>query len=197
MRVLVACEFSGIVRDAFRREGHEAWSCDTAPPETIGEYSDYHIMNDVSRVLLDDWDLMIAHPPCTYLANSGVRWLRRGKVINEDRWALLEDAAAFFLELLNAPIDKICIENPLMHEYAATCIGRRYSQIVHPWQHGHEESKTTCLWLENLPRLKPTKVVSRRRQKVHYMSPGPDRSRERSKTYTGIATAMADQWGRL
>lgn len=194
MKVLVACEFSGVVRDAFRKAGHDAWSCDVIYPETI---SDFHIFKDCRRVLADGWDMLIAHPPCTYLSNAGISWLRKGRQINEERWSLMEESANFFLELLFAPIDRICVENPIMHKYASTCVGRSYTQIIHPWQHGHGETKPTCLWLRNLPRLKPTCVVTKRRRRLHYLPETPDRWMERSRTYSGIAEAMAAQWGSL
>ena len=133
---------------------------------------------------------MIAHPPCTYLTNSGVRWLKG----NESRLTMMHDACAFFLELKNAPIGHIAIENPIPHKYARAEIGN-YDQIIQPWQFGHGETKATCLWLKNLPKLVPTNIVEGRTPRVHHASPGPDRWKERSRTLTGIAEAMADQWG--
>lgn len=186
MRVLVACEFSGTVRDAFRALGHDAWSCDVLPTERPGP----HYECDVREVLTLGWDLMIAHPPCTRLTNSGVRWLAE-----RDLWAEMEEAARFFRTLLDAPVPAIAIENPIPHRYALAVIGRKYDQIIHPWQFGHGETKATCLWLKNLPALTPTEIVAGRAAVVHRMPPGPNRWRERSRTYAGIAAAMAAQWG--
>lgn len=187
MRVLVVCEFSGIVRDAFREKGHYAMSCDLLPTESPGP----HYRGDVRDVLGDDWDLMIAHPPCTYLANSGVRWLYE----KENRWQDLIEGASFFRELLNAPIPHRAVENPVMHKWARKIVGRGPDQTIQPWQFGHGETKATCLWLENLPPLEPTEIVEGREARVHRMPPGPERSKERSRFFTGIAEAMADQWG--
>jgi hypothetical protein len=195
MRVLIACEFSGIVRNAFRHFGHDAWSCDLLPSEDHGK----HMMADALRIANEKtWDLMIAHPPCTYMANSGVRWLYdgKGKVLVK-RWDAMITATLFFRALLEAPIEKIAIENPVIHGHAKKYIGRHYDQIIHPWQFGHGETKATCLWLKNLPKLKPTKIVDGRHPRVHFASPGPDRWKERSRTLTGIAQAMATQWGNL
>lgn len=190
MRVLVACEFSGIVRRAFKAMGHEAWSCDLQPSE---DRSDFHMQCDVRDVLNDGWDLlMVAHPPCTRLCNSGVRWLAERNL-----WADLDAAADLFSACWNAPIDRIGVENPIMHKHAKARI-RNYAepaQILQPWQFGHGETKATCLWLRNLPPLQPTQIVAGRAPRVHRMSPGPNRSRERSRTYPGIAQAMAQQWG--
>jgi len=187
MKVLVACEFSGIVRDAFIARGHDAWSCDLLPTEHEGP----HIKGDVLAVLRDGWDMMIAHPPCTYLCNSGVRWLRE----REGRWELMEEAATFFSILLNADIEHVCVENPIPHKYAVRAIGgRKYDQIIQPWQFGHGETKATCLWLNNLPPLRPTDIVDGRHGRVFMESPGPERSKNRSRTYQGIADAMAEQW---
>lgn len=200
MRVLVACEFSGRVRDAFRKKGHDAWSCDLIPSEP---YSVYHIQDDVLNVLNHSWDLMIAHPPCTYLTNAGVRHLhdhvkmRRGNrtaVFGSKRWVAMHESAVFFRNLLNAPIDKICVENPVPHKYAKHIIDD-YSQLIQPWQFGHGETKATCLWLKNLPNLKSTNLVEGREARIHKMSPSPDRGKLRSITYQGIADAMAEQWG--
>lgn len=189
MRVLVACEFSGIVRDAFIERGHDAVSCDLLPTERPGP----HIQEDVLEHLKDGWDLMIAHPPCTYLANSGVCWLSE----DEDRWKRMEQGAMFFVTLLEAPVPKIAVENPIMHRYAVKIVGRRQNQVIQPWMFGHGETKATCLWLKNLPLLKATNIVSGRRQYSHYLSPSPDRWKLRSRTYPGIAAAMAEQWGSL
>lgn len=185
MRVLVACEFSGVVRDAFRAAGHDAWSCDVLPAELGGP----HIQADVLGVLGWGWDLMVAHPPCTYLANSGVRWLHE----RDGRFADMEAACAFFCALLNAPIARVAVENPVPHKYARAIVGT-YSQTIQPWQFGHGETKRTCLWLRGLPALVPTDVVDGREARVHRMAPGPDRWRERSRFYPGIARAMAAQW---
>ena len=187
MKVLIACEYSGVVRDAFAARGHEAYSCDLLPTEKPGN----HYQGNVFDILYDGWDLMIAHPPCTYLANSGVRWLKD----NNQRWNDMVDAAIFFRALLKAPINKIAIENPIMHKYGINEIGQKYSQIIQPWQFGHGETKATCLWLKRLPVLLPTKIVSGREQRVWKMHPGPDRWKERSRTFQGIADAMAKQWG--
>jgi len=186
MRVLVACEFSGIVRDAFIAKGHDAVSCDLLPSERPGP----HIQGDVLEILDDGWDMMIAHPPCTRLCNSGVRWLEERNL-----WDDLEDSATFFWHLLNAKIPKIAIENPIPHKYAVMLIGRKYDQIIQPWQFGHGETKATCLWLKALPNLKPTNITEGREARIHKMSPGKDRGRLRSTTYQGIADAMAEQWG--
>lgn len=186
MRVLVACEFSGIVRDAFLEAGHNAMSCDLLPTEKDGP----HYQGDVLDVIEDGWDLMIAHPPCTYLTNSGVRWLHE----RPERWILLNEAADFFFDLYHAPIKHICVENPVPHKYAIERIGATYNQIVQPWQFGHGETKKTCLWLRNLPELKPTDIVDGRKPRVHHEPPGPDRWKNRSRFYSGIAEAMAAQW---
>jgi hypothetical protein len=190
----VACEFSGAVREAFRQRGHDAWSCDLLPAE---DGSEFHIQRDVNSVLsgppwFDDiysgyWDLMIAHPPCTHLAVSGARWFHK-KTVEQ------LEALAFVKALMAAPIPRICIENPI--SIISSRI-RKPDQIIQPWQHGHGETKATCLWLKNLPHLTPTQVVSGREAKVHRMPPGPNRWKERSRTYSGIAQAMADQWGSL
>ena len=193
MRVLVACEFSGIVRDAFIARGHEAISCDLLPTERPGP----HHEGDLFEYLYwrgDQFDLMIAHPPCTYLANSGVRWLYS----KPDRWDRMKEAAMDFRVLLEYPmIPRVAVENPIMHKYAAEYIGRRQDQIIQPWQFGHPETKATGLLLRNLPKLQPTDVVEGRTPRVHHASPGPDRWKERSRTLQGIADAMADQWGGL
>jgi hypothetical protein len=181
VRVLVACERSGIVRDAFKRRGHYAMSCDLVPTDNAGT----HYQGDVRDLLQGSWDLMIAHPPCTYLAVSGARWFA-------DRQAEQEEALEFVRTLLNAPIRKIALENPV--SVISTRI-RKPNQIVQPWMFGHGETKQTCLWLKGLPLLRPTNIVNGRDPRVHWMGPGVDRSRLRSQTYTGIADAMADQWG--
>jgi len=187
MRVLVACEFSAIVRDAFRAKGHDAWSCDVEPTEGA---KGFHLEGDVMDILHWDWDLMIAHPPCTFLANSGVRWLKT-------KWGRMYDmneGAIFFSRLLSANIPKVAVENPIMHKHAVEIIGRRQDQIIQPWQFGHGETKAICLWLENLPKLESTNIVEGREARMHKMPPSKNRSKERSRFYTGVANAMADQW---
>lgn len=197
MKVLVACEFSGIVRDAFLEQGHDAWSCDILPTE---KNSNRHIRGDVRDVLNDGWDLlMVAHPPCTRLCNSGVRWLSQpppGKTL-EQMWAELDEAAELFSDLWNAPIERICIENPVMHKHAKQRIRNyeQFAQSVQPWQFGHGETKRICFWLKNLTPLVQTNVVAGREQRVARMPPGPNRWKERSRFFTGIASAMANQWG--
>jgi hypothetical protein len=195
MRVLVACEFSATVRDAFTALGHDAWSWDLLPSERNGK----HLLGPIEFPLEPVWDLMIAHPPCTYLCNSGVRWLYGGKGTTRDgqRWGEMEKAAEFFRTLLRSDIPRIAIENPIPHSYAIERIGENYSQTIQPWQFGHGETKRTCLWLKNLPPLKPTNIVEGRTPKVHFASPGPNRWRERSRTYAGVGAAMAAQWGCL
>lgn len=196
-RILVACEFSGTVRDAFLARGFDAWSCDLLPDE---RGSNRHIRGDVRAILTDEWDMMIvAHPPCTRLCNSGVRWLTTpppGRTLTE-MWADLDEGCALFSDLWNAPIDRIAIENPVMHRHAKARIAGYAdpAQSVQPWQFGHGEVKRTCLWLKNLSPLRPTNLVDGRTPRVHRMPPGPHRWRERSRFYPGIAAAMADQWG--
>lgn len=193
MRVLVACEFSGVVRDAFRKRGHNAWSCDILPTEKPGP----HIQEDALKVIDGGWDMIIAHPPCTYLANSGVRWLYGGKGSQRDpaRWQKMEESAQFIAMILAAKTPRIAIENPIMHRYGVEIIGRKHDQLIQPWQFGHGETKATCLWLKRLPPLRPTNIVDGRAPRVHHASPGPDRWKDRSRTYQGIADAMAEQWG--
>lgn len=196
-RVLVACEFSGMVRDAFLARNFDAWSCDLLPDE---RGSNRHIRADVRDILHDGWDLLIvAHPPCTRLCNSGVRWLTsppRGRTL-ADMWADLDAGAALFSTLWNAPVPHIAVENPVMHRHAKARITgyREPAQSVQPWQFGHGETKRTCLWLRNLPPLTPTNIVDGRTARVHRMPPGPNRGHERSRFFPGIAAAMADQWG--
>jgi hypothetical protein len=197
MRVLVACEFSGTVRNAFLARGHDAWSCDLLPAE---DGSNRHITGDARDILNDGWDcLIVAHPPCTRLCNSGVRWLTKppkGKTLQQ-MWHELDEGAALFSDFWNAPIPHICIENPVMHKHAKTRIRgfQEFAQSVQPWQFGHGEVKRTCLWLKDLPELTATKIVDGREARVHRLSPGPDRWKERSRFFPGIAAAMADQWG--
>jgi hypothetical protein len=181
MRVLVACEFSGVVRDAFRTLGHDVWSCDLLPTESPGP----HRQEDVRAVLGEGWDLMVAHPPCTHLAVSGARWFK-------DKQEEQKEALQFVRDLLDAPIPMIALENPV--SIISSHI-RKPDQVIHPWQHGHGETKATCLWLKNLPRLEPTEVVEGRVNRVHRMPPSPQRWKERSRTFPGIAAAMAAQWG--
>ncbi len=184
MRVLVACEFSGVVCRAFRALGHAAWSCDLLPPE--GEHL-YHLTGDVRQHLRDGWDLMIAHPPCTHLAVSGARWFK-------DKQQEQAEAVAFVRELLAAPIPRIALENPV--SVISTKI-RKPDQVIQPWMFGHGEVKATCLWLTNLPKLVATDIVEGRHARVHREPPSPDRWKNRSRTYQGIANAMAEQWGTL
>lgn len=185
MRILVACEFSGIVREAFAALGHESWSCDLLPTEIPGN----HYQGDIRDILYNGWDLMVAHPPCTRLCNSGVRWLAERNL-----WQEMQEAAEFFKLILDAPIIKVAVENPIPHKYAVEIIGKKYDQIIQPYQFGHGETKATCLWLKNLPMLESTNIVEGREQRIHKMSPGINRSHERSRTYSGIANAMAAQW---
>ncbi len=198
MKILIACEYSGTVRDAFRALGHDATSCDLLPTDREGP----HYQGSVLDIINDGWDMMIAHPPCTYLANSGVSWLHK----EPSRWDKLDEGAAFFRLLWEAPIGRIAIENPIMHKYAKERTGAgRQSQIVQPWMFGHTESKATCLWLKNLPPLQETnnvkaetmKLPDNERQRLHYLPPSPTRWKERSTTFSGIAQAMADQWSHL
>jgi hypothetical protein len=198
MRVLVACEYSGVVRRAFAARGHEAWSCDILPSE---DDSPHHIQGDCLTVLDEGWDLLIGHPPCTYLANSGVAWLHK----QPERWVKLEDGARFFRRLWEAKVPKKALENPIMHKYAVERImGLRPTQIVQPWMFGHMEQKATGLYLDNLKPLVPTRNVreemkalpDNQRQRLHYLPPGPERAKLRSRTFEGIAEAMAEQWGK-
>lgn len=223
LNVLVACESSATVRDAFRALGHNAWSCDLLPCDGDPRY---HVKGDVLEILAGrrrfpdwrslpkKWDLLIAHPPCTYLCNSGVRWLfspqpsrynrklvvtgfarRIGVSINRyadaTRWKQMEEARTFFHKLWTANVRYVAMENPIPHKYGQL---PRYTQIIQPWQFGHGETKATCLWLKNLPKLVPTDIVSGREQRIWKMSPGPLRWKQRSKTFEGIAKAMATQW---
>ena len=182
MRVLVACEFSGAVRDAFIRGGHDAMSCDLLPTDTPGP----HYQGDVRDVLNYPWDAMIAFPPCTDLTVSGARWFKEKRMDGRQ-----QAGASFFMLLARADIPMIAIENPVG---IMSSLWRRPDQVIQPWQFGHGETKATCLWLKNLPTLKATNIVEGREQRIHRMPPGPNRANERSKTFTGIAAAMADQW---
>lgn len=192
MNILIACEESGTVRDAFIKRGHNAISCDILPTSSPGP----HIQGNVLPLLRYKWDLIIAHPPCTYLCNSGVCHLKD----NKERWEHMEKAVKFFNSFLNTKCEKICVENPIPHKYG---IGKTYSQIIQPWMFGHMERKATCLWLKGLPNLKPTnnvkdemlKLPKNKQQRLHYLPPSEDRAKLRSKTYQGIADAMAEQWG--
>lgn len=195
-KVLIACEFSGRVREAFRKKGHDAWSCDLLPAD---DGSKYHIQGDVLEILNDGWDMMIAHPPCTYLTNSGVTWLYR----DGDRWKDLIDGAVFFRTLWQADIPLIAVENPIMHKYAKQIIGGTQTQVIQPYMFGHAERKATTLWLKGLPKLQPTNNVydemmelpKNVRERLHYLPPSKDRWKLRSMTYQGIADAMSEQWG--
>jgi hypothetical protein len=197
LKVLVACEFSGVVRDAFIKQGHDAISCDLIPTERDGP----HVIGDVSNLLQNNFDLVIAHPPCTFLANSGVQYLHEGA----ERWRNMKKARDFFLMCLNANAKYVCVENPVPHNYAQLPY---YTQIIHPWQFGHEVQKRTCLWLKNLPELKPTSIVSKGRAYIgkdgkangsywYQVESVRDRQKIRSRSFEGIADAMARQWGVL
>lgn len=181
MKVLIACEFSGIVRDAFAARGHFAMSCDLLPTEREGN----HYQGDVRDMLSEKWDLMIAHPPCTHLAVSGARWFK-------DKQQEQKEALEFVRMLLEADIPKIALENPI--SIISSRI-RKPDQIIQPWQFGHGETKATCLWLKNLPLLNPTKIVDGREARIHKMPPSATRGKERGRTYQGIAAGMAAQWG--
>lgn len=189
MKVLVACEFTGTVRNAFIERGHDAVSCDLIESETPGP----HVIGDALEILDQHWDLMIGHPPCTYLNVAGNRWMKPEYADKyPDRPKQRLEAIEFFMKLVNAPIDKICIENPV------GIMSTRYerpSQYVQPWQFGHGETKKTGLWLKNLPLLLPSNIVDGRVDRVHRMGPSKHRSQDRSRTYQGIADAMAEQWG--
>ena len=200
LKVLVACEYSATVRDAFRALGHDAWSCDLLP--TDGDPI-YHVQGDALALAYGhDWDLMIAHPPCTYMTNAGVTWLHK----DPTRWEKLDEGAAFFKALWEAPIQRIAIENPVMHKYAKERIGgMQQTQTIQPYQFGHMEQKATCLWLKGLMPLRPTTdlkaetkaLPDNQRQRLHYLPPSADRWKLRSTTFKGIAEAMADQWGKI
>lgn len=206
MRVLVACEYSGRVREAFRARGHDAWSCDLLPAE---DQSEFHLEGDALQWinfgrpvfnprgrrppvwegpwLPEPWDLMIAHPPCTHLSVSGARHFEAKRADGRQ-----QEAIDFFMALTRAPIPRIAIENPVC---IMSSVWREPDQIIQPWEFGHGETKATCLWLNGLPSLRPTNIVPGREHRIHLMPPGPDRWKERSRTYQGIADAMADQWG--
>lgn len=182
MRVLVGCEFSGTVRDAFAARGHDAWSCDVLPSERPGQ----HYQGDLRDMLDGGWDLIICHPPCTHLAVSGARWFKDKK--DEQAHAL-----GFVIQLWAAPVERIALENPIS---ILSSRWKKPTQIIQPWQFGHGETKATCLWLRGLPPLKPTQIVEGREPRVHFMPPGEDRAKERSRSYPGVAGAMAEQWSK-
>jgi len=182
MRVLVACEYSGTVRDAFIARGHDAMSCDLLPTDAPGPH--YH--GNVKDILGDGWDLLIAHPPCTHLAVSGAAWFPAKRLDGRQR-----EGIDFFMAMVNAPVPHICVENPVC---IMSSVYREPDQIIHPWQYGHTEQKSTCLWLKGLPKLVATDIVEGREQRIWKMPPSPDRWKERSRTYQGIADAMAKQW---
>lgn len=201
MKILIACEYSGTVRDAFKKRGHDVISCDILPTDKPGK----HYQGPVEDILYKyDWGLIVAHPPCTYLTNSGVCHLYHKGTKNKNlaRWAQLDDGAKFFKLFLSHPCKKVAIENPIPHKYAVERIGAKYTQIVQPWQFGHTERKATCFWLKGLPKLQETnnvksamlKLPKSQQQRLHYLSPGPNRWKMRSKTFQGIADAMAAQW---
>ena len=183
MNVLIACEESGVVRDAFAALGHNAWSCDLLPTRRPGQ----HWQGDVRECNFAAFDLMIAHPPCDHLAVSGARWFAEKRADGRQ-----QEAIEFFMLLARAPVPMKCIENPVS---IMSSVWRKPDQIIQPWQFGHGETKATCLWLEGLPKLAATKIVDGREARVHRMAPGPNRKRDRSETYAGIAEAMAWQWG--
>ena len=216
MNVLIACEESQAVCKAFRAKGNNAFSCDLQ--ECSGGHPEWHIVADVLTVInggtfvtqsgevvtIEKWDMMIGHPTCTFIANSGVQWLfNKDGSRNEQRWQDMIDGCKFFLALLNAPIELKALENPIPHKYALELIGKKYDQLIQPYHFGHTESKATCFWLEGLPALSHTENVKHiwrslpksEGQKVFYASPGPERAKLRSKTFLGIAQAMAGQWG--
>lgn len=217
MKILVACEESQAVTIELRKLGHEAYSCDIQ--ECSGGHPEWHIKGDVLPLLngyckfktvdgnthnIDcKWGMIIGHPPCTFLTNSGVTWLyNKDKTKNEERWIELDDGAKFFKAILECDCDKIAIENPIPHKYAVERIGRKYDQIVQPWMFGHTERKATCFWLKGLPKLQETnnvkeemlKLPKKDQQRLHYLPPSKDRAKLRSKTYSGIAKAIANQW---
>jgi len=195
MNILIACEYSGIIRDAFIKKGHKAISCDLLPTDSRGPH--YH--GDVRDILNLNWDMIIAHPECTYLCNSGVRHLHT----DQSRWTRLDESAKFFKLFLDHPCPKKVIENPIPHKYAVERIGRKYTQIVQPWMHGHMETKATCLWIMGLPKLQESnnvreemkKLPKREQQRLYYLPPSKDRWKIRSTTFSGLAKAMANQWG--
>jgi hypothetical protein len=188
MRVLIACEESGIVREEFKKLGHDAWSCDIQETAIPGQ----HYQGNVKDILYNDWDLIIAHPPCTYIANSGVQHLHK----DAKRWIKMYEACDFFKLFLDHPCERIAIENPIPHKYALKLLGRKYDQLIQPWQYGHGETKATCFWLKGLDKLKSTNIVEGREQRIWKLPPGPERQKLRSRTFPGIAKAIAKQWGK-
>ena len=203
MKILISCEESQTVCKAFRELGFEAYSCDIQ--DCSGGHPEWHIKGDaIKEAYSGKYDMMIAHPPCTYISNSGVQHLyNKDGSPNTERWTNLEDGCDFFTKLLDAPIKYIAIENPIPHKYGVGLIGGKYTQIIQPYQFGHAESKATCLWLKGLPKLTETNNVKelwkslpkKEAQRLHYLSPGPQRAKLRSKTFEGFAKAMAYQWG--
>ena len=193
MRVLVACEESQAVTKEFRKLGHEAYSCDTLP--CSGGHPEWHLQQDVIPLLSEQWDMIIAFPPCTHLAVSGARWFEQKRKDGRQQQGI-----DFFMEFANAPCDRIAIENPVG---IMSTVWRKPDQIIQPYQFGHKERKATCLWLKNLPSLQPTnnvyeemmKLPKNKRDRLHYLPPSPDRAKLRSKTFEGIARAMAHTWG--
>ena len=211
VNVAILCESSGKVREAFRKRGHNAWSFDLLPAD---DESPFHIQGDIQQTFKQPqpvqskkfpqwnherkWDLVIAHPPCTYLTTSGARWLYedRPSQTREERWQGLIDGALFFKWCLELDVPKVAVENPIMLKYARKIVGAEPTQYIQPWQFGHGETKKTGLWLRGLPELKPTNIVEGREQRLHNLPPSEDRWKIRSETYQGIASAMADQWGK-
>lgn len=199
MKILIGCEYSGTVRDAFLAAGHDAMSCDLLPTETPGP----HYQGDIRDVLGKGWDLAVMHPPCTYLCRAGERWLYDDRFPR--RWQEMIEGAAFFRELLDAPIPMVAVENPRPHKWAAKIIGSAPTQVIQPWEFGHPETKATALWLRGLPPLIATEdtraameaLPPAERHRIHYAPPGPDRWKLRSTTFPGIARGMAEQWGQL
>jgi len=191
-KILIACEYSGIVRDAFRAKGNDAWSCDLEATESNPKY---HIQGDALKIINDGWDMMIAHPPCTFLTNAANRWLYEDCSTGtaKDRHLDRDKAIEFFNKLLDAPIHKIAIENPFPHPYVIEKVGR-ICDYVQPYNFGEPETKGIYLWLKNLPPLMSTIIEQKREPKTHMMAPSPDRQKERSRFFKGIAEAMADQW---
>ena len=192
MKVLIACEYSGTVRDAFIAKGHDALSCDILPTDQPGP----HYQGDVLDIIDDGWDLMIAHPPCTYLSNAGARFLYPKSILNQDRLELGLTAKEFFMTLYNSNIPKICIENPIPSKIFDL---PAYTQIIQPYEHGHPVQKRTCLWLKGLPKITPTNIVNERQSSKiagnWFNKGGKDRQKNRAKTFDGIAQAMVEQWG--
>lgn len=205
VRILIACEYSGVVRDAFIRRGFDAWSCDILPTASPGP----HLQCDVLSILDQGWDMMLGYPPCTYLCNSGAGHLYytglNGKLKKPQRWKQMRDGADFFRALWDAPIKRKCLENPIMLGHAMKMIGLTPTQVIHPWMFGHMEQKSTCLYLDNLPPLTESnnvydemmKLPKNQRERIHYMGPSKNRGLDRAKTFAGIAEAKAEQWGRV